>query len=98
MGMIMKIVNQREIAEDLLKDVFLKIRKNLLSYDQHKSRLFTWLLNIARNTAIDIFEKKPANNKLLIFFLQDKSLDCKTIAIHLILILLALRDFSQSLL
>jgi len=52
-GVVFKIVNQQETAEDLLQEVFLKIRRNFHSYDERKARLFTWMLNIARNTAID---------------------------------------------
>ena len=50
---IIKIVGTREVAEDVLQDTAIKVWKNADSFDQNKGRLFTWLLNIARNTAID---------------------------------------------
>jgi RNA polymerase sigma-70 factor (ECF subfamily) len=37
----------------VLQDTFVKAWRNGSSYDENKGRLFTWLLNIARNTAID---------------------------------------------
>ncbi|WP_025144339.1 RNA polymerase sigma factor [Pedobacter jeongneungensis] len=59
-GVIIKIVNQQETAEDLLQEVFLKIQKSAGSYDPQKSRLFTWMLNIARNAAIDHLRLKSS--------------------------------------
>ncbi len=52
-GIINQIVKHDEQAEDILQDVFLKVWNNSASYDPKKSRLFTWMLNIARNSAID---------------------------------------------
>ena len=57
-GIIHRIVLNDEIAEDILQDVFLKIWNNSASYDPKKARLFTWMLNIARNTAIDYKRSK----------------------------------------
>lgn len=53
-GVIIRIVRSRELAEQALQDTFVKVWRNAVSYDPGKGRLFTWLLNIARNTAIDI--------------------------------------------
>lgn len=36
-----------------MQDVFLKIWDKIGSYDNAKGKLFTWMLNIARNQAID---------------------------------------------
>lgn len=52
-GVILQIVRSKELAEQVLQDSFIKVWKNGSSYDRTKGRLFTWLLNIARNTAID---------------------------------------------
>lgn len=52
-GVVLRIVQSRELAEQVLQDTFLKAWRNAASYDNSKGRLFTWLLNIARNTAID---------------------------------------------
>jgi len=52
-GVVLRIVQSHELAQQVLQDTFLKAWKNGASYDASKGRLFTWLLNIARNTAID---------------------------------------------
>ncbi|WP_026262490.1 RNA polymerase sigma factor [Spirosoma panaciterrae] len=52
-GVVLRIVRDDEQAADLLQDIFVKIWKNLDAYDAGKGRLFTWMLNIARNSAID---------------------------------------------
>ena len=63
LGVITLIVKQHETAEDLLQESFLKISRNIASYDENKSRLFTWMLNIARNTAIDHIRKKSTKQE-----------------------------------
>lgn len=52
-GIILKIVKREEIAEDILQESFVKIWKNGPSYERDKGTLFTWMLNICRNAAID---------------------------------------------
>lgn len=52
-GIMYRMVQSRETAEDLMQEVFVKVWKNGPSYDPSKGKLFTWLLNITRNTAID---------------------------------------------
>ncbi|MCS6824345.1 MAG: sigma-70 family RNA polymerase sigma factor [Cytophagaceae bacterium] len=52
-GILLRIVRSEQLAEELLQDVFLKIWNNISEYDTKKSRLFTWMLTIARNLAID---------------------------------------------
>ena len=58
LGIIIKVVDEQELAEDILQEVFVKIWKNIGSYDDSKGKLFTWMLNIARNTAIDHLRSK----------------------------------------
>ncbi|MFI5186900.1 MAG: RNA polymerase sigma factor [Chitinophagales bacterium] len=52
-GIINQIVPDKDIAADVLQDVFINIWKKISFYDETKGRLFTWMLNIARNAAID---------------------------------------------
>ena len=52
-GVILKIVRTEEIAADVMQDSFVKIWKNIENYNRIKGTLFTWMLNVARNTAID---------------------------------------------
>lgn len=52
-GFILKILPSPELAQEALQDTFVKIWKNASQYNSSKGRLFTWFVNIARNTAID---------------------------------------------
>jgi len=52
-GVILKIVRSEEIAADVMQESFVKIWKNISLYEKSKGALFTWILNIARNSAID---------------------------------------------
>lgn len=62
-GVVMRVVNSTEIAEEVLQDVFVKAWRNIDSYNAAKGRLFTWLLNIARNAAIDATRSKNFNRQ-----------------------------------
>ena len=64
-GVIIKIAKSEEIAQDLLQETFVKIWKNFSSYDSSKGRLFTWIVNIARNETIDYIRSKGFKNKNL---------------------------------
>ena len=47
-------------AEDVVQDTFLKVWKNLKKYDSSNAKFKTWLMHIARNTAIDYLRKKKS--------------------------------------
>lgn len=53
LGVIARIIKKEELAEEILQDVFLKVWDKIEFYDPSKGKLFTWMLNIARNQAID---------------------------------------------
>ena len=57
-GIIYRMVENRELAEDILQEAFVKIWNNFSSYDVGKGRLFTWMLNITRNLTIDTLRSK----------------------------------------
>lgn len=52
-GVVFRILKKEETAEEVLQDVFLKIWDKIDGYDADKGKLFTWMVNIARNQAID---------------------------------------------
>lgn len=62
LSIILNIVNEEELANDVLQEVFVKIWKQIDSYDSSKGRLFTWMLNIARNASIDMIRSKSFQN------------------------------------
>ncbi len=66
-NIISKTLKDEEKAADVLQESFLKIWKNIASYNPEKGRLFTWIMNIARNGAIDAVRaegRKPAMNDI----------------------------------
>lgn len=56
------IVTDDSLASDVLQEVFLNIYRRIENYDATKSRLYTWMLNIARNAAIDMIRSKGFRN------------------------------------
>ena len=53
-GIVLRVLNGDEgFAQEALQDAFVKIWNNASGYDPSKGRPFTWMMNIARNTAID---------------------------------------------
>jgi len=52
-GVVYNIVKNSDMADELMQDVFIKAWKKADTYSSKKGRFFTWMLNIARNTAID---------------------------------------------
>lgn len=57
-GVINKVVYDEQSAQDVLQDVFVKIWSNIQQYDPQKGRIYTWMINIARNAAIDKLRSK----------------------------------------
>jgi len=62
-GVIVRIVVEQELAEDILQETFVKIWNSFSSYSADKGRLFTWMVNIARNLAIDKVRSKDFKNQ-----------------------------------
>jgi RNA polymerase sigma-70 factor (ECF subfamily) len=63
-AVIYQILQQQELSEDVLQEAFIKIWKNVAQYDSSKGTLFTWMLNICRNQAIDKTRSKLFKNNL----------------------------------
>jgi len=57
-SIILSILADKELANDVLQEVFVKIWRQVDSYDAAKGRLFTWMMNIARNASIDMLRSK----------------------------------------
>lgn len=62
-GVISRIVNDEATAEDVLQETFIKIWNSFSGYSAEKGRLFTWMINIARNLAIDKVRSKDFKNQ-----------------------------------
>ncbi len=61
-NIILQIVQDTELSNDVLQEVFINIWRKFESYDSSKGRLFTWMLNIARNAGIDTLRSRSFQN------------------------------------
>lgn len=57
-NVIFSVLQDKELANDVLQEVFIKIWRQIDQYDPGKGRLFTWLVNISRNASIDTLRSK----------------------------------------
>ena len=52
-GICLRICGDREAAEDVLQDVYVKVWRRAASFDAQRASPISWLAIIARNTAVD---------------------------------------------
>ncbi len=65
-GVICKMVQKTDVAEDILQEAFVKIWNNITQYDASKGRLFTWMINLTRNLTIDTLRSKSYKKQQLV--------------------------------
>jgi RNA polymerase sigma-70 factor (ECF subfamily) len=53
LGLLMRILNNREEAEDVLQELFLQVWRRAADFDENRGRPFTWLVTMARSRGID---------------------------------------------
>jgi RNA polymerase sigma-70 factor (ECF subfamily) len=56
-GICYRFTNSASDAEDLTQDVFIKVYKNLNTYDLAKGSFQTWMTTLARNLLVDHFRR-----------------------------------------
>lgn len=61
---ISQIIPDAETAGDVLQEMFVTVWKEIEKYNSGKGRLFTWLMTIARNTAINTTRSKSYKSGL----------------------------------
>ena len=52
-GVLMRILNNRAEAEDVLQEVFLQVWRRAADFDETRGKPFTWLVTLARSRGID---------------------------------------------
>jgi RNA polymerase sigma-70 factor (ECF subfamily) len=57
-GVIKRIIQDEDTARDVLQESFVKIWSHIGTYDPAKGRIYTWMINVTRNTAIDKLRSK----------------------------------------
>ena len=54
-------IGNKETAEEIAQDVFLRVNKNLTNYDDSISNISTWIFSISKNAIIDHYRKNKVN-------------------------------------
>lgn len=63
-GLMMRILNNREEAEDVLQEVFIQVWRRAADFDESRGRPFTWLVTLARSRAIDRLRSLAARERV----------------------------------
>jgi RNA polymerase sigma-70 factor (ECF subfamily) len=63
-GLLMRILNNREEAEDVLQEVFLQVWRKADDFDENRGRPFTWLVTLARSRGIDRLRTLAARERV----------------------------------
>ncbi|QZH75606.1 MAG: sigma-70 family RNA polymerase sigma factor [Erythrobacter sp.] len=71
MGVILHIVRDREAAEDVLQEVYLKVWDRAGRFDATRASPITWLCAIARNSAIDAVRRSGRRSEVSVEFLPE---------------------------
>lgn len=64
-GLLVRILNSREEAEDILQDVFIQVWRRAKDFDEKRGRPFTWLVTLTRSRAIDRLRLLSARQRLV---------------------------------
>ena len=59
-SLALAIVNDRETAEEITLDVFMRVWQKAGTYRAEQAKVSTWLTHIARNHAIDVLRRRAA--------------------------------------
>ena len=63
-GLLVRILNSREEAEDVLQEVFLQVWRRAADFDESRGRPFTWLVTLARSRGIDRLRNLAARDRV----------------------------------
>lgn len=63
-GLLVRILNSREEAEDVLQEVFLQVWRRAKDFDETRGKPFTWLVTLARSRAIDRLRSLGARERV----------------------------------
>lgn len=74
-GVILRVLSDRAEAEEVLQEVFVKIWHKAGSYSANGLSPMTWLITIARNSAIDRLRKRKAKSGEASEMLEDRLAD-----------------------
>jgi DNA-directed RNA polymerase specialized sigma24 family protein len=61
-GIIYRITNDKHVAEECLTATFIKAWNEIAAFRDFGTSLFTWLLNLARQSAFEATKQEPETN------------------------------------
>ena len=74
-GVLVRILNNREEAEDVLQEVFLQVWRRAADFDENRGRPFTWLVTLARSRGIDRLRSLASRERVAVAGANDASED-----------------------
>ncbi len=72
-GLLMRILSNREEAEDVLQEVFLQVWRRAKDFDELRGRPFTWLVTLTRSRGIDRLRLLGARQRLAVAASADEA-------------------------
>ena len=58
-GVVLRIVPERDVAEDIVQEVYIRVWRRAGRFDRDKGSPIAWLCAIARNCALDELRRRP---------------------------------------
>ena len=62
-SMVFSVIKNHQLTEDIMQDVYMKMLSSIHQY-QERTNFYNWLLQIAKNQAIDYYRKSSKSVKL----------------------------------
>lgn len=72
-GLLMRILNNRAEAEDVLQETFLQVWRRAADFDEKRGRPFTWLVTLARSRGIDRLRMLAARERVAVAGAREES-------------------------
>ena len=62
-SLLVRMVGERQVADELVQDVFLRLWRRAETFDEARGDLAPWLLTVARNIALDRIRSKAEKQR-----------------------------------